>query len=321
MAYKLFARAGQAFAKNFRTQESAKSYFYVSQLQTGLLRAKIADFGLNGSDTTFSVLGCLRPKSTELSNETKQVLGGFSVLFKAHLYLARLLRPYDTSMSLKCFWNCLETFIPSQAWNDMQQIFQANFTLSRPLSPETHSLRSNLSQYCTNLVQDLKLAIQFVDEQRSQAAGGQNVLFLWRELSTITREVAGFICAKDASIIGIILLEISLQLIQAYSTTLEEEIAKIFELQSSLFAALKMPHWQADCLIDSCYYLKNDEIRHQNLSKALHICIQKSTSLGLWVTHTNQNDMVLTHLLFLKMMEDESNEFSQIYLNSFHCLL
>jgi hypothetical protein len=279
-AYKLFARAGQVFARHYRTQEAARSYFYVSQLQTGLLRAKLAEIGCSSTVATFSILGCLSSKEPEVHNSVNQLIAGFSVLFKSHLYLARLMRPHDDNISIKSFWNSLDVIIPNQAWNDMQSILSGSPPVFRALPGESHSTLAQLTQYCQLLVLELKPAVQFVDEQRSQAAAGKEFLSFWREISIVVRELACFICAREGAFIGIALLEISSQLEHTYSSpedaTTAEILTKNLEWQSDIFSSLKQPHWQVDCLVEASFLHYTEEARLQNLTKALTLAIQKS---------------------------------------------
>lgn len=284
----MFARAGQTFAKHYRTREAAQCYFSVVQLQNSILKAKASESSQPYLNTlpTFLEIAIADPGIGESSQQT---LSSLSVLFKSYLYLARLFRPHDPAISLKMFWNCLETVIPSQLWANMEKIlWNESFASSHaastiPLIDKTRSARDQLTHYCEQMAVKLQPGLAFVDAQRSKA--GQ-VLSLTVEVAIIATELAGFLCAREASGSGICLYEVSLAL-SSLDDGPESSSAKkavsgnnTLPRQATIFGALRLPHWQCDCLIESLCAAEGEELS-QTWYKAMVIAINLGTKSAL----------------------------------------
>lgn len=285
LAYKMFARAGQTFVRHFRTKEAAQCYFSVVQLQNGILKSKILELSHSYLNSTPSFLE-VAINDPGISESSQQIVTSLSVLFKSYLYLARIFRPHDAAISLRMFWNCLECIIPSQFWTIMEKLTWNDSIAASPatalLSPHplNRSGRDQLTQYCGQIVARLKPSLAFVDLQRTKA--GQT-LTLSAEVALIARELAGFLCAREPSALGICLYEVALTLSQSEDSTdagVDAQIVlnekKDLLRQATLFGGLKLSHWQFDCIIEASTLCDVTE-REALWCKAVAIAINLST--------------------------------------------
>lgn len=287
LAYKMFARAGQTFAKHFRTREAAQCYFSVVQLQQGILRTKISDQSLKFLNTLPSFLE-IAISDSSINEESQQILTSLSVLFKSYLYLARLFRPHEPSLSLRMFWNCLECIIPSQIWTIMEKILWNEPISNMPSTslistdPVSSSAFERLSNYSLKIATSLQPGLSFVDNQRTKA--GQT-LTLTSELAIICRELAGFLCTREPSVLGICLYQLSMNFsfLNVHDTSISEAQnidleKKDLSRQSTLLGALKLSHWQFDTLYQLAKISDPDE-RYSIWQKAVIIALNLGTFL------------------------------------------
>lgn len=281
----MFARAGQTFVRHFRTREAAQCYFSVVQLQNSILKSKLIDSSHKYLNNTPSFLE-VSIADHNIGESSQQILTSLSVLFKSYLYLARIFRPHDASISLRMFWNCLECIIPPQFWATMEKMIWNDSitsslatTLLPPHSPN-RSGRDQVTHYSGQITSNLKNGLAFVDLQRH---GAGQTLSLSAEVALVARELAGFLCAREPSALGICLYEVAIALSQPQEHADDETLAQ-FTLnekkdllrQAVIFGGLKLSHWQCDCLIEASN--SSDAGEYEILwSKAVTIAIILST--------------------------------------------
>ena len=307
MAYKLFARAGQVFARSFRTRDAAACYLSVIQLQHSLLSPKLAESSIS-RPSLLDIATHADPSSTTatINDLEKSIIASISVLFKSYLYLARLFRPYDTTISMRMFWNCLETVIPSSTWQTLNAIFPQTSTNNSNIElPRTSpSIRDYASTQCADVLKKVERLMKFIDAQRAQAAIAQNlpnVILFTAELATICRELSRFSCAREASYMGYILLEMAVQIetfsvddsscrvasgelsaLDPHSNGINKQnslanIEKDLLLQAVMLSSLGHQHWHIDCLLQIAALSESVDTRMSSLFNAITISVQLGT--------------------------------------------
>lgn len=256
LAFKHYAKAGEIFCKLYYTKDASQCYAMICQIQGMELQKKL---DLKTSELNFSIYNIFQgQKEINLTNSEYMKL--LMVLFKSRLYLARLIRPYNTESSLIMFRSAIECVLPRDILLEIESLILS----------ENCQIPYLLSFRLSQIIETLESAFKFIDTRRNIESKEIDITQLFAyEFDTILREVAGIFSQSKPHPYSLILYECHFQIRVKILKSIENLHLTYYSIMADLFEALNQRQYACLFIFESSKKLKDPKRMIKSLRMAI----------------------------------------------------